>query len=108
MLQLARSLSKNGTKSPFWREKVPVGLNYKTKSSLVFEDHFIDCVRKIRPFQSSAVLCSVLDDRNKKNVVAVISLTEWLVKGRRHFGFRWPGASSRFFLTTSRWFSRRG
>ena len=22
----------------------------------------------------------------KKNVVAVISLTEWLVKGRRHFG----------------------
>ena len=66
MLQLARGLSKNGTKSRFWREKVPVGLNYKTKSSLVFEDHFIDCVRKIRPFQSSAVLCSVLDDRNKK------------------------------------------
>ena len=64
-------------------------LNYVTKSSLVFEDHFIDCV----PFYMMI---------ETKHVAAVISLTEWLVMGRRHFKFRWPGASSRFFSTTSR------
>ena len=71
---------KNEKKSPFWlllAGKSP-RLNYATKSSLVFEDHFIDCV--------SSIICIPFQMIDKKNAVAVISLTEWLVKGRRHFG----------------------
>ena len=59
-------------------------LNYVTKSSLVFEDHFIDCV----PFYMIET----------KNVVAVISLTEWLVKEPRIQEFH----SSRICKTAGR------